>query len=241
MNEPLIRTAGVDGFLVTFGERLTEDTNRAALSFRSAVEEASLDGVVETSTSLVSTLIRFDITAVSHDDLRSRIETLIAGRDWLTEPLTATRSLWRIPVAFGGEAGPQLAEAAELAGMSEDEAIASITGTQVRVQTIGFAPGMPYLGELPEVWNIPRQSQLTAEVPQGGLCVAIRQLVLFPNKTPTGWRHIGQTRVRLFQPGRDEPFLLKPADEIVFEAVSAKELDAYRDDPDGGARREALT
>ena len=38
MPTPLIRTAGFDGFLVTFGEGLTDETNRAALAFKSAVE-----------------------------------------------------------------------------------------------------------------------------------------------------------------------------------------------------------
>ena len=172
--------------------------------------------------------------------MRARIEALLADRDWSAEPLPRGRSLWRVPAAFGGDAGPQLAEAAELAGMSEDEAIASITGSRTRVQTIGFAPGMPYLGELPPAWDIPRQSKLTAEVPKGGLCVAIRQLVLFPNNTPTGWRHIAQTRLRLFRPESETPFILRPGDEVEFRAVTPQDLDGIGDDPNGGAVREDL-
>ena len=93
------------------------------------------------------------------------------------------------------------------------------------MQTIGFAPGMPNLGELPEAWNIPRQTALTAQVPAGGLCVAIRQLVLFPVATPTGWRHIGQTALRLFRPETEEPFILRPGDEVLFEPVSPEVLE----------------
>ncbi len=236
----MIRTVGCDGFLVTFGNGLSDETNRAALAFKGVVDADGLVGLRETSTSLVSAYIRFDPTEVSHERIEDALRGLLASRDWAAEPLPEGRSLWRIPVAFGGESGPQLAEAAELAGMDEGEAIASITGTRVRVQTIGFAPGMPYLGELPEVWDIPRQSQLTAQVPRGGLCVAIRQLVLFPNNTPTGWRHIGQTRVRLFRPDCDVPFLLKPGDEVSFEAVDPKDLEDIGDDPNGGAVREDL-
>ena len=238
---PTIRTAGFDGFLVTFGDSLSDATNRATLAFRAAVERARPEGVIETSTSLVSAYLRFDPLSVSHADLRAEIEALLSGHDWAGEPMPEGRSLWRVPVAFGGEAGPQLAEAAGLAGMSEEQAIASITGARTRVQTIGFAPGMPYLGELPPEWDIPRQSKLTAEVPMGGLCVAIRQLVLFPNNTPTGWRHIGQTRLRLFRPDADVPFILKPGDEVAFEAVTPEALDAIGDDPNGGAVREDMS
>ena len=72
------------------------------------------------------------------------------------------------------------------------------------------------------------------------ICVAIRQLVLFPNITPTGWRHIGQTRLKLFRPDAEEPFILRPGDEIRFVPICMKELDSYASDPDGGATAETL-
>ena len=87
------------------------------------------------------------------------------------------------------------------------------------MQTIGFAPGQPYLGELPEAWDIPRQTALTDRVPIGALTVAIRQLVLFSVSTPTGWRHIGQTAFRPFRPDAETPFVLRPGDEVIFEAT----------------------
>ncbi len=240
MAQPIIRTAGFDGFLVTFGDRLDDATNKAALAFRGALEAAELDGVLETTTSLASAYLRFDPLHVPHAAMQARLEALLSERDWFSAPLPEGRALWRIPAAFGGDAGPQLQEAAALAGLSEAAAISSVTSARLRVLTIGFSPGMPYLGELPPEWDIPRQSKLTAEVPRGGLCVAIRQLVLFPNNTPTGWRQIGQTRLRLFRPDAEAPFVLKPGDEVTFDAVSPDDLAAIGDDPNGGAIREAL-
>lgn len=240
MQSPTIRHAGFDGYLVSFGSELDEAANRAALAFREALECAALDGVEETSTSLVSTYLRFDPLQVDHEAMRKALQTLTESRDWHAAPLPLGRSLWRVPTAFGGSLGPQLAEASDLAGLSEDAAISSICGTRVRVQTIGFAPGMPYLGALPPAWDIPRQTELTAQVPAGGLCVAIRQLVLFPNKTPTGWRHIAQTHLRLFRPDADAPFVLKPGDEVQFDPVTPGALAAFADDPNGGAVREPL-
>lgn len=236
-----IRTAGFDGFLVSFGDALGEAANRAALAFRSAVDGAGWDGVHETSTSLVSTYLRFDPLVVSHQEMRAQLEALLTSQNWHSAPLPDNRRLWRVPTVFGGDLAPQLPEAAELAGMSEEEAIQSLTTSRVRVQTIGFAPGMPYLGELPEAWAIPRQTSLTNEIPAGGLCVAIRQLVLFPRPTPTGWRQVGQTAFQLFRPDHEEAFVLRSGDEVEFVAVSPEQLAAYAADPDGGATCETLS
>lgn len=238
---PRVRTAVVDGFVISFGDRLTESANRAALAFRSAVDMADLMGVEETSTSLVSAYVRVDPLGIDHAKIRSALDALLKERDWYRAALPDGRRLWRVPTAFGGDAAPQLAEMAAAARLSEAEAIQSICGQQVRVQTIGFAPGMPYLGELSQEWDMPRQTDLTAEVAPGGLCVAIRQLVLFPVATPTGWRQIGQTALRLFQPEQSTPCLLRPGDEVRFDAVSADTLAALRDVPNGGATSEPLS
>lgn len=234
-NTPVICTAGVDGVVVRFADTLSEAANRAALSFRAAVEAAQWGGVQETSSSLVSTFLRVDPLVVDHDLLVNDLRTLLNSRDWYAAGLPEGRRLWRIPAVFGTDLAPQLAQAAAQAGMSEDEAVASLTATRLRVQTIGFAPGQPYLGTLPDAWDIPRQSQLTARVPEGALAVAIRQLVLFSVPTPTGWQHVGQTAMRLFQPGAPDPFLLRAGDEVQFTPTTPEKLHRMRRDPKGGA------
>jgi len=238
---PAIDTLGVDGFLVRFGAELTEAANRAALAFRAAMDASDLPGVVESSTSLTSAYVRFDLARGDHAGLRQALETLLATRDWYDAPLPGGRRLWRVPAVFGTALGPQLDEAAALAGLSAQAAIAALCAEPLRVQTIGFAPGQPYLGQLPPAWDIPRQTGLTPRIPEGALAVAIRQMVLFSVATPTGWRHVGQTALRLFRPEAEEPFLLRPGDEVLFHPVSPEELERLRAaDPGGGARAEGL-
>ncbi|MCT8331737.1 5-oxoprolinase subunit B family protein [Albidovulum sediminis] len=239
----MIRTLGLTGLLVSFGDRLSEPANRAALAFRAAVENEAWPGVEETSTSLASVFLRFDPVSVAPADLRHRIAQLLAARDWLAAPLPANRRRWRIPTVYGTDLAPQLHEAAAAAGMSPEDAIAELSRTTVRVLTIGFAPGQPYLGELPPAWDIPRQVALTRRVPEGALVVAIRQFVLFSAATPTGWRHIGQTAFRAFRPESAEPFPLRPGDELIFPAIGREEYEALRaadTTGDGGAERELI-
>jgi len=237
---PAIRRIGLDGLIVSFGAGLSEPANRAALAFRAAIDREAWDGVEETSTSLVSVFLRFDPLGLPHAEMTARLEALLAARDWMQADLPRGRRLFFVPTVYGGPHGPQLEEAAARAGLTPGAAIASLSGARVRVQTIGFAPGQPYLGVLPDCWDIPRQQDLTPRVPVGALVVAIRQLVLFSVSTPTGWRHVGQTAARLFRPEAEEPFLLRPGDEVEFPAISPEEYERMIAAGQDGIRHEAL-
>ena len=233
---PLILTAGVDGYLVSFAESLSDPANRAAIAFRKRLQDETRIPIIETSTSLVSCYLRFDTNKITHMQAKDELEALIASRNWFDTDLPEGRRLWTVPTVYGDAFGPQLHEVADLAGVTVGEAIAELSSQKVRVQTIGFAPGMPYLGELPSKWNIPRQTQLTEQVPKGGLCLAIRQMVVFPADTPTGWRHIGQTAIDLFRPQSDQPFLFRTGDEVIFDAVSQSQFEELKSMPNGGAQ-----
>lgn len=239
---PLIRTLGLSGLLVTFARALNPAANRAALALRAAVEAEGWPEVAETTSSLTSVFLRVDLLAGDMAALETRLRALVDSRDWGAAPLPSGRRLWRIPVTLEGTGAPQLDEAAALAGMTAAEARASIAAARVRVLTIGFAPGQPYMGELPEAWNIPRQEGLTAQVPRGALVVAIRQLIIFSGPTPTGWRHIGQTGFHCFRPDAADPFPLAPGDEVTFDVVRPDRLEALKagDPLGGGATVEAL-
>jgi len=219
---------GVDAVLISFADHLTEAANRAALAFRAAIEAASLTGVEEVSTTLVSVLVRYNPGAVQRATLLAQLDALLRQQDGSAVNSAQTARLWEVPCVFGTDIAPQLAEAAALAGLTPEDAIISLTARPVRVQTIGFAPGQPYLGLLDPEWNIPRQTTLTPQVPVGAVTVAIRQIVLFSVPSPTGWRHVGQTALRLFDPERAEPFLLSAGDEILFRAVDRACLETAR-------------
>src|SRR6056297_2439616 len=79
---PRIGRLGLDGLVVSFGETLSEPANRAALAFRAAVERATPKGVEESTTSLVSTFLRFDALRIDARDLRSQLQMLLDSRDW---------------------------------------------------------------------------------------------------------------------------------------------------------------
>jgi KipI family sensor histidine kinase inhibitor len=241
---PKIQTVGLSGILVSFADTMSEPANRAALSLRAAIDASGWAEVSETSTSLVSTFLQVDLVAVPVQAIMTRLTDLLESRDWTTTDLPENRTLWHIPTVYGTDLAPQLEEAAALAGLDPDAAIKELSAARVRVLTIGFAPGQPYLGQLPKNWDIPRQQALTKSVPSGALIVAIRQFVLFTNASPTGWRHIGQTAFKTFSPASEMPFALSPGDELCFPSVPRAELEkimAQDTTGMGGAETEVLS
>ena len=241
---PQIRTVGLSGVLITFAAAMTEPANRAALAFRDAIEAQQWPEVVETSTSLVSTFLAIDLATTPVAAMNERIEDLLKSTDWFNAPLPEGRTLWHVPTVYGTDLAPQLEEAAAVAGVDPDAAIKELSTSRVRVLTIGFAPGQPYMGELSETWNIPRQTELTKSVPPSALIIAIKQLIIFTNAAPTGWRHIGQTAFKNFRPDHAQPFSLSPGDELIFPSIDRKAYEniiASGDDTNGGADAEVLT
>lgn len=231
---------GLDGLLLRFAAVSSPAVTDQVLGFAETVRAAPIAGVTEVATALTSVLVKFDPDQIGRDALAAALHPLIAAQQ-ITE--FKARRRWHIPVAFGGAAGPQLAEAAAMAGVSEAQALKDLTETELRVLAIGFAPGQPYLGQLPPAWAIPRQKQLTPSVPAGALVVALRQLVLFGNVSTTGWRQVGLCAFRPFRIDRPEPFALRQGDAIRLVAASSDEIQALGANPDalGGARCEVLT
>jgi len=221
---PRIARVGMRGVLVTFGDVLSDTANLAAIAFRSKVDAMKWPEVTETASTLVSTFIAVDLTQVDYADIASRLQDLLAAEDWERATPPAGRKLWTIPMCFDPEVAPQLDDAAFEAGVSFAEARKQLEGAQTRVITLGFAPGQPYLGMLSETWDIPRQTELTPQVPIGALVLAIRQFVLFATSAPTGWRHVGQTAFKPFDPIRETPVAFTPGDEIRFAPITVPEL-----------------
>jgi len=231
---------GLDGLLLHFAKVSSPEVTDQVLGFAETLRTAAMPGVTEVATALTSILVKFDPDRITRTALTDALRPLLAGRQ--PQAFKAQRR-WQIPVAFGGDAGPQLAEAAALAGVTQTQALQDLTETELRVLAIGFTPGQPYIGLLPEGWAIPRQTQLTPSVPAGALVVALRQLVLFGNVSTTGWRQVGLCAFRPFKIDRAQPFALRQGDAIRLIATPLDDIRALATNPDGlgGARSVVLT
>jgi allophanate hydrolase subunit 1 len=44
---------------------------------------------------------------------------------------------------------------------------------------------------------------------------------------PTGWYVVGRTPIKLYDPGRSDPFLLRPGDSVRFKPIASEEFAQY--------------
>lgn len=121
-----------------------------------------------------------------------------------------------IPVVYGTAAGPDLGEVARHAGLTEKQVVELHSSIDYVVWFLGFQPGFPYLGGLPEQLATPRRDEPRLQVPAGSVGIGGAQTGIYPLATPGGWQLIGHTSLPLFDPERDEPVLLRPGDTVRF-------------------------
>src|SRR5689334_7932811 len=141
---------------------------------------------------------------------------LIAGLDLAG---AAAPRVVEIAVRYGGEDGPDLDEVAAKLGMVPREVVAAHCQAPHRVLMIGFAPGYPYLGGLPQQLHLPRRATPRKAVPAGSVAIAAGMTGIYPSRLPGGWHLIGRTDQRLFDPANASPCLLAPGDGVRFVAL----------------------
>jgi KipI family sensor histidine kinase inhibitor len=198
-----------------FGEAaLLIDTGspQRAQSLAASLRSAPLAGVVEAVPGLESVLVELEATGEDPAVLVAGLEERLAALD----PEPAAGRLHTIPVVYDG---PDLAEVAELTGLTARQVVERHTGAELHVLFCGFAPGFAYLGDLPASLHVDRLASPRTRTPAGSVGIAGRMSGIYPADLPGGWRVIGHTEVTLFDPRRDPPALLLPGDRVRFEAT----------------------
>ncbi|MBM3451300.1 MAG: 5-oxoprolinase subunit PxpB [Armatimonadetes bacterium] len=170
-----------------------------------------LTGVIETVPAYASVLALYDPASISTEALAQT-----ARRADASTPETVDGRLHEIQVAYGGADGPDLGDVAAWAGLPETQVVDLHAGDEYLVYMVGFTPGFPYLGLVAESIAAPRLPRPRARVPAGSVGIARRQTGIYPASTPGGWRLIGRTTVRLFDPRRACPAHLSTGDRVRF-------------------------
>ena len=219
--QPVFRCMGDRSLLVELGETISPDVNLRVQELRLQLEQAQLPGVREFAPGYRSLLVVFDSLAISPAVLQTRISAVAAQSSSSGLPQAKRVT---VPVFYGGDYGPDLESVSVHLGISAEEVIRLHTETVYRVYMIGFTPGYPYMGELPEALAIPRRKTPRTRVPKGSVGIAQRQTGIYPVDSPGGWQIIGWTPIELFDPNRQLPSLLEMGDRVKFEAVRQVEI-----------------
>jgi inhibitor of KinA len=207
--------AGDGAVLLEFGTRIDPVTNAAVHRVFQAIEADPPAGVTGLIPAYATLLVEFDPRLTT----RTELLAALAGRRYGGEPPAPRRVV--LPVLYGGEAGPDLEEVARWAGVSPDEVVRLHADRDYRIYCIGFAPGFPLSGIVPEAIQVPRRASPRTRVPRGSVAIAGQQTGVYPAESPGGWHLLGKTPVPLFDLARTPPVPYRPGDLIRFRSVDA--------------------
>lgn len=222
---PRVLSVGDAALMVEFGEAIAPEINDLVLAFAQRVDEIGRDvhrGIIEVVPTYRSATVYFDPLAA---DGRLLAEQLAALAATLPPRRASQRRMVEVPVLYGGEFGPDLAEVAGYAHRSVEAVIRLHASVTYRCYMLGFSPGFPYLGLVPEAIAMPRLDEPRASVPAGSVGIAGSQTGVYPIESPGGWRLIGRTPLRLYDPERAQPFLVEAGDQVRFVPIERNEYD----------------
>jgi KipI family sensor histidine kinase inhibitor len=206
-----IRPASDRSLLISFGDQISPEANLEVRRLTHALEGAR--GILNLHPAFASLLIDFDPRLHTHADIehlvRERLACAAARED---EPSRTVE----IPVAFGGEAGPDLEDVARHTGLSPEGVVERFCAADFTVSFVGFSTCFPYLGGLPPELATPRLSAPRKHVPAGSVAIGGSQGGIYPLSSPGGWRLIGRTSLRLFDAAATPPPLLRMGDRVRF-------------------------
>jgi KipI family sensor histidine kinase inhibitor len=206
-----IRPASDRSLLISFGEEISAASWRQVAQLTHALEGAR--GILNLHPAFTSVLIDFDPRRQTHsqieDLVRERLASEAAGNPEESRVVD-------IPVRYDG---PDLDDVARHTGLAPERVVESFSAGEYLVYFVGFSTCFPYLGGLPPELVTPRLPAPRKQVPAGSVAIGGAQAGVYPLPSPGGWRIIGRTDLRLFDPAGEPPGLLRMGDRVRFLPV----------------------
>ena len=197
--------------LVVFGDTIAPELHEQVIALFHALRARRDARIRNLHPGYASLLIDFDPLQLSHDELTAVIEQLPGELAGIGDEVARAVTL---PVCYSTEFGPDLLEVAQHANLSVNEIVRLHSSPVYLVYFLGFSPGFAYLGGLPEVLHAPRLATPRQSVVAGSVGIAGSQTGIYPVDSPGGWRIIGRTPTRMFDPGVIPPTTLQPGDRV---------------------------
>jgi inhibitor of KinA len=208
--------SGDTSIVVEFGDRIDRDVNRRVLNATTVLKSANIKGIIEVVPTYRSLMVHYDPLKVSSKLLEDLLPPLLEIDD--SYEIQARR--WHIPVCYEHELAPDLEYVARSAGMSTGDVARLHSSKSYHVYMIGFLPGFPYMGDLPEELRLPRRDTPRVNVPMGSVAIAMAMTAVYPVESPGGWHLIGTTPIQMFDSTATNPALFSAGDQVQFMEIS---------------------
>lgn len=150
------------------------------------------------------------------------LETRLLGAWRAVAAMPLDGRVVELPVTYGGEGGPHMADVVAHTGLSVEEIVAIHASPVYPVYALGSHPGYCYLGGMDPRIATPRRKVPVVRIPGGAVSIGGAQTGVSASDGPSGWNTIGTTEMVFFDATRDPPVLLQPGDSIVFTVAEIR-------------------
>jgi KipI family sensor histidine kinase inhibitor len=215
LSDPRFLDAGEAALVVEFGDTVDPAINDRVLALDAVLRADPPAGTREFVPTYRSLMIHYDPLRIDREALvaivRRAMGAVVEGRGQATT--------WTLPCCYDPALAEDLDEAAQILGLTRDEAVALHAKATYRVYMCGFTPGQPYLGGVPEALKISRRPTPRPPHPAGAVLIGGGLCVVAPFVMPTGWYVIGRTPERLYAAERRDVFLIQAGDVLRFDSI----------------------
>lgn len=132
------------------------------------------------------------------------------------EPLPLEGRCVELPVIYGGDGGPHMADVVAHTALTPEEIAEIHAAPTYPVFAVGSHPGYCYLGGMDPRIATPRRRTPVLRIPGGAVSIGGAQTGVSASPGPSGWNTIGSTDMVFFDVERSPPTLLQPGDSIRF-------------------------
>ena len=208
--------ASDSSLLIVFGNAISPELHARVIGLFHALQARQDPRIRNLHPGYTSLLIDFDPLRMTHDELTALVEKSEseAGSEGHRQSNVVS-----VPVCYDTEFGLDLADLAKHANISAEEVIRLHSSATYLVYFLGFSPGFAYMGGLPEKLHMPRLATPRSHVAAGTVGIAGSQTGIYPVDSAGGWRLIGRTPWRMFDPHAVPPTRLQPGDRVQFCAI----------------------
>ncbi|AFK22553.1 5-oxoprolinase subunit PxpB [Pyrococcus sp. ST04] len=213
-----VRLVGESCIAIILGEEINEHINDMVHALMDSLMAKNPEWLLEVVPSYSTLYIYFDPLKATYKEVLKFLENVEIRK------VERKGKRVEIPVAYGGEFGPDISFVAEYNGLTVDDVIEIHSRPLYRVYFLGFLPGFAYLGGMDERIATPRLEKPRLKVPAGSVGIAGKQTGWYAIESPGGWRIIGRTPLKTFNPTKVPPSIVEPGDYVKFVPITEEEF-----------------
>ena len=235
MEKTRILLAGDSAVSVQFGDAIDPEIYARVRALYESLKGEKIPGVTELIPTFRSLMVQYDPRQLGYEQLKGQLEARLEKLGRAQQP---PKKVITIPVCFGGSWGEDLEEVARYHDTTPERIVELFCSSEFLIYMLGFTPGYPYIGGVPRELVTPRLDSPRLKVPAGTVGIGGEQLGIYPIESPGGFRLVGNTTVRLYDPeNRQTPVMLEAGEYIRFTSIGPKEYEQIRRQVEEGSYR----